>query len=233
MFAQKVEARMIGALLQSEGAWLPQRFTESNAERAIAALPVEGTRLLLDPEGEPMAGVALEGPVTIAVGPEGASRPTRPSAWWRPASAGWPSPGVSFAWRPRRSWRLASSAPCWPVLSPGAPMADCLFCRIVRKEIPAQVVAETDDCLAFRDISPQAPTHVLVIPKAHVDSLAGVTDPLAIGRVAMLAAEVARTLGVEEAGYRLVFNTGGDGGQTVGHLHGHLLAGRQLHWPPG
>ncbi|MCC7053649.1 MAG: RsmE family RNA methyltransferase [Gemmatimonadaceae bacterium] len=71
MFAQKVEARMIGALLQSEGAWLPQRFTESNAERAIAALPAEGTRLLLDPTGVPLAGVPLAGPVTIAVGPEG------------------------------------------------------------------------------------------------------------------------------------------------------------------
>lgn len=71
MFAQKVEARMIGALLQSEGAWLPQRFTETNAERAVAALPVEGTRLLLDVEGEPLAGVALEGPVTLALGPEG------------------------------------------------------------------------------------------------------------------------------------------------------------------
>lgn len=71
MFAQKVEARMIGALLQSEGAWLPQRFTESNAERAIAALPAEGTRLLLDPEGVPIASVAMTWPVVVAVGPEG------------------------------------------------------------------------------------------------------------------------------------------------------------------
>ena len=234
MFAQKVEARMIGALLQSEGAWLPQRFTESNAERAIAALPAEGTRLLLDPEGEPMAGGRPGGSGDDRGRARGGAwSPTRPSDWWQPASAAWRSRGVSFGWKPRRSWPLASSAACWPFPNPGAPVADCLFCRIVRKEIPAQVVAETDDCLAFRDISPQAPTHVLVIPKAHVDSLAGVTDPLAIGRVAMLAADVARTLGVEEAGYRLVFNTGGDGGQTVGHLHGHLLAGRQLHWPPG
>lgn len=112
-------------------------------------------------------------------------------------------------------------------------MPDCLFCRIARKEIPAQIVAETDDCIAFRDISPQAPTHVLVIPKVHVDSLSGVTDPLVAGRVALLAAEVARALGVADAGYRVVMNTGDDGGQTVHHLHAHLLGGRPLHWPPG
>jgi histidine triad (HIT) family protein len=112
-------------------------------------------------------------------------------------------------------------------------MPDCLFCRIVRKEIPAQIVAETENCLAFRDISPQAPVHVLVIPKQHVDSLAGVTDPLAAGQVLILAAEVAKSLGVVEAGYRVVFNTGADGGQTVHHLHAHLLAGRPLTWPPG
>ena len=112
-------------------------------------------------------------------------------------------------------------------------MTDCLFCRIARKEIPAQIVAETDDCLAFRDISPQAPTHVLVIPKVHVDSLIKIADPLIVGRMAVLAAELAKTLGVSDAGYRLVINTGDDGGQTVKHLHAHLLAGRAMHWPPG
>ena len=112
-------------------------------------------------------------------------------------------------------------------------MTDCLFCRIVRKEIPAQIVAETDDCLAFRDISPQAPTHVLVIPKEHVDSLSKISDPLIVGRMAVLAAELAKTLGVSDAGYRLVVNTGDDGGQTVHHLHAHLLGGRSMHWPPG
>lgn len=112
-------------------------------------------------------------------------------------------------------------------------MPDCLFCRIVAKEIPAQIVAETDDCVAFRDIAPQAPTHVLIIPKAHVDSLDGVTDPGLAGRLLLLAADVARQLGVAAAGYRVVLNTGQDGGQTVSHLHAHLLAGRQLHWPPG
>lgn len=112
-------------------------------------------------------------------------------------------------------------------------MADCLFCRIVRKEIPAQIVAETEECLAFRDISPQAPTHVLVVPKVHIDSLIKISDPLIVGRMALLAAELAKTLGVADAGYRLVINTGEDGGQTVQHLHAHLLAGRAMHWPPG
>jgi len=112
-------------------------------------------------------------------------------------------------------------------------MTDCLFCRIAAKQIPARIVAETDDCLAFHDVSPQAPTHVLVIPKAHVASLDAVTDPLVAGRIALLAAEVARSLGVAASGYRVVMNTGDDGGQTVHHLHAHLLAGRAMHWPPG
>ena len=112
-------------------------------------------------------------------------------------------------------------------------MADCLFCRIVRKEIPALIIAETEFCLAFRDIAPQAPTHVLVIPKAHLDSLDAVADPLEAGRLLLLAADLARTLGVAESGYRVVLNTGKDGGQSVHHLHAHLLAGRALLWPPG
>lgn len=112
-------------------------------------------------------------------------------------------------------------------------MADCLFCRIVRKEIPAQIVAESDDCLAFRDINPQAPTHVLIIPKAHCDSLSSPGAPVLLAMVAVMAAEVARDLGVADPGYRFVVNTGDDGGQTVHHLHAHLLAGRALRWPPG
>lgn len=112
-------------------------------------------------------------------------------------------------------------------------MTDCLFCRIARKEIPTEVVAETLHCLAFRDISPQAPTHVLVIPKEHHDSMAAMSDPLVLGRVVALAAQVAKDLNVAEAGYRVVLNTGADGGQTVLHLHAHLLAGRSMHWPPG
>jgi histidine triad (HIT) family protein len=109
----------------------------------------------------------------------------------------------------------------------------CLFCRIVRGEIPAKLVAETAECVAFRDINPQAPTHVLVIPREHVPSLAEATDPALVGRLALLAAEIARQEGIAEGGYRTVINTGADAGQTVLHIHLHLLGGRPLSWPPG
>ena len=109
----------------------------------------------------------------------------------------------------------------------------CLFCRIVRGEIPAKLVAETAECVAFRDINPQAPTHVLVIPREHVPSLAEATDPALVGRMALLAAEIARQEGIAEGGYRTVINTGADAGQTVFHIHLHLLGGRSLGWPPG
>lgn len=113
--------------------------------------------------------------------------------------------------------------------------ASCLFCRIVARQIPATIVAESDDCLAFRDLNPQAPLHVLVIPKRHVASLdaAAATDDALLGRMALLAAEVARGQGVAAAGYRAVINTNADAGQTVFHVHLHLLAGRRLGWPPG
>ena len=109
----------------------------------------------------------------------------------------------------------------------------CLFCRIVRKEIPAQLVAETDDCVAFRDINPQAPVHILVIPREHVPSASAVIDPTVVGKVTRLAAELAQREGIAESGYRLVMNTNADAGQTVFHLHMHLLGGRQMGWPPG
>jgi histidine triad (HIT) family protein len=113
-------------------------------------------------------------------------------------------------------------------------MADsCLFCRIVRKEIPAKLVMETDDCIAFRDINPQAPVHVVVIPKEHVTSLDAATDAATIGRLGLVAAEIARREGIADSGYRTVINTNADGGQTVFHLHLHLLGGRQMGWPPG
>ena len=112
-------------------------------------------------------------------------------------------------------------------------MSDCLFCRIVRGEIPAAKVAETDECIAFRDISPKAPVHVLVIPKTHYGSLNDVRDPAVVGAMSMLAQQVAESEGLSATGYRCVINTGRDGGQTVGHLHLHLLGGRAHGWPPG
>jgi histidine triad (HIT) family protein len=114
-------------------------------------------------------------------------------------------------------------------------MNDCLFCRIVAKEIPATIVYETDHTLAFRDINPRAPVHVLVIPKEHVESLMD----LETGHAAMLAdlhqavQVVAKQENVESKGFRLVINHGKDSGQAVSHLHYHLLAGRKLGWPPG
>ena len=110
---------------------------------------------------------------------------------------------------------------------------DCLFCRIVRKEIPAKVVAEDEHCMAFRDINPQAPTHVLVIPREHVASLNQVTDPALVGRMHALAARIARDEGLAERGYRTVINTNSDAGQTVFHIHLHVLGGRRMEWPPG
>ena len=109
----------------------------------------------------------------------------------------------------------------------------CLFCRIVRREIPATIVWEDEHSLAFRDIDPKAPTHVLVIPKVHVASLEHASDAEAVGRLALAAAQIARTEGIAERGYRTVINTGPDAGQTVHHVHLHLLGGRKLSWPPG
>jgi histidine triad (HIT) family protein len=110
---------------------------------------------------------------------------------------------------------------------------DCLFCRIVRKEISAKLVYEGEDCIAFRDINPQAPTHVLVIPRAHIVSLNDTSDAAAVGRLALVAAEIAKSEGIADSGYRVVFNTNRDGGQSVFHLHAHLLGGRAMAWPPG
>ena len=115
-------------------------------------------------------------------------------------------------------------------------MADsCLFCRIVAGEIPSSKVHEDDLVLAIRDIAPVAPTHVLVMPRAHVASLADMTDADAIlaGRLFAVAAELARAEGIEDAGYRVVSNHGRAAGQSVDHLHLHLLGGRDLAWPPG
>lgn len=109
----------------------------------------------------------------------------------------------------------------------------CLFCRIVAGTIPATLVASSEAAVAFRDLHPQAPTHVLVIPRAHVASLDAAEDPALLGAVLHLARQVARQEGLADTGYRIVSNVGGDGGQTVPHLHVHVLGGRQMHWPPG
>lgn len=111
--------------------------------------------------------------------------------------------------------------------------SDCLFCRIVRKEIAATIVAEDGHCVAFRDINPQAPTHVLIIPREHVASLNEVKNATVVGQMHQLAAQIARREGLEERGYRTVINTNADAGQTVFHIHLHLLGGRPMGWPPG
>jgi histidine triad (HIT) family protein len=115
-------------------------------------------------------------------------------------------------------------------------MADCLFCRIVAGEIPAAIVKRSEDAVAFRDIDPRAPTHVLVIPTHHVAAVRdarGDDDDALLGRVLRFAAGVATELGLDAGGYRIVTNTGKDAGQSVDHLHFHLLGGRKLSWPPG
>ncbi|MBA9006902.1 MULTISPECIES: histidine triad nucleotide-binding protein [Thermomonospora] len=113
--------------------------------------------------------------------------------------------------------------------------SDCLFCKIVSGEVPAQIVRESERVVAFRDINPQAPTHVLVIPREHhvnVAALAG-ADAALLGEVLAEAHRVAVDEGVADSGYRVVFNTGPGAGQTVFHVHAHVLGGRGLNWPPG
>lgn len=111
-------------------------------------------------------------------------------------------------------------------------MADCLFCRIVEGKIPSKNVYEDDEVLAFEDIAPQAPTHFLVVPKAHhADLDAASADPALVGRVVARASAIARERGLTD--YRLVANKGAEAGQSVFHLHFHVLGGRRMHWPPG
>jgi len=113
-------------------------------------------------------------------------------------------------------------------------MAETIFAKIIRREVPARIEHEDDVCLAFHDVAPQAPVHVLVIPKRPIESLAEVTDDDAavLGHLVVVATRLARSLGLAD-GYRLVVNCGRDGGQSVDHLHVHLLGGRGLGWPPG
>lgn len=111
----------------------------------------------------------------------------------------------------------------------------CLFCDIAAGTIPSEIVFETDDVLAFRDINPAAPVHVLVIPKEHIDGVDAVdeTHTDLLGRLMLAAVEISKSEGVAGKGFRLVINQGREGGQSVGHLHVHLLAGRQMRWPSG
>jgi histidine triad (HIT) family protein len=115
------------------------------------------------------------------------------------------------------------------------PSADCLFCRIVSGSVPATVVHRDEHTLAFRDINPQAPVHILVIPREHIASLDAALDHHGdvLGRLQLAARDLARSEGIAEGGYRTVLNIGADGGQTVHHVHLHLLGGRALGWPPG
>jgi histidine triad (HIT) family protein len=115
-------------------------------------------------------------------------------------------------------------------------MADCLFCRIVAGEIPAKVAKRTADAVAFHDIDPKAPVHVLVIPTKHVAAVRNATGPegeAMLGRLLAFSAEVASELGLDPTGYRIVTNTGPHAGQSVDHLHFHVLGGRKFTWPPG
>ena len=114
-------------------------------------------------------------------------------------------------------------------------LEDCIFCKVVAGEIPSSKVYEDDVCFAFNDLHPQAPTHILVVPREHVDSLetAGEQQKETLGHLLLSAAEIAREKGFSEFGYRVVINTNSDGGQTVFHLHVHLLAGRPFVFPPG
>jgi histidine triad (HIT) family protein len=112
---------------------------------------------------------------------------------------------------------------------------DCIFCKIARREIPSKQVFEDDVCLAFEDLHPQAPVHILIIPREHVDSLdrAAEQQKETLGHLLLTAAKIAREKGFAAPGYRVVINTNNDGGQTVFHLHVHLLAGRTFVFPPG
>ena len=112
-------------------------------------------------------------------------------------------------------------------------MPDCLFCKIAAGEIPATIVAEDDRFVAFRDVNPEAPTHVLAIPRQHIASLNDAGDAELLGRLLLFVQRVAAREGLAGRGYRVVMNTNADGGQTVFHLHAHLLGGRAMRWPPG
>jgi histidine triad (HIT) family protein len=112
---------------------------------------------------------------------------------------------------------------------------DCIFCKIAKKEIPSKIVFENDRIMAFRDINPEAPVHVLIIPKKHISGIGSAQDPDAplLGEIQCVARDLAKQEGIEKSGFRVVANNGPDAGQAVAHLHYHLLGGRKFKWPPG
>lgn len=114
-------------------------------------------------------------------------------------------------------------------------MEDCIFCKIIKGEIPSDKVYEDDMVISFKDISPCAPAHVLIVPKKHINNLNEITeeDSNIVAHIYIVAKEIAKKLGIDKTGYRVVTNCGEDGGQTVQHIHFHLLGGRSLQWPPG
>ena len=114
-------------------------------------------------------------------------------------------------------------------------MDECLFCRIVKKEIDGKILYEDDDILAFKDINPQSPVHVLIIPKKHISGVTelGEEDKELVGKIFLAAKQIAGKQSVYQCGFRIVVNSGPDAGQAVEHLHFHLLGGRKLNWPPG
>ena len=114
-------------------------------------------------------------------------------------------------------------------------MSECIFCKIANKEIPSNIVYEDDKVIAFNDLDPKAPVHVLIIPKEHYSSAMEINDENSqiVGNIFAAASKIAVKLGIDKNGFRIVNNCGNDGGQTVGHIHFHLLGGRNLGWPPG
>ncbi len=114
-------------------------------------------------------------------------------------------------------------------------MVDCLFCKIINKEINSDILFEDDDVLAFRDINPQAPTHILIVPQKHISTINDLQqeDEALTGKIILTAQSLVKQENIDENGYRLVFNCNSDGGQEVYHIHLHLLGGRRMQWPPG
>ncbi len=112
-------------------------------------------------------------------------------------------------------------------------MSDCIFCKIAAKEIPSSIVYENNEVISFKDVNPQAPVHLVLIPKTHIETLNDITDFGLYSNIFKVISKLIKDFNIEESGYRIVANCNRDGGQTVFHIHFHLLGGRAFHWPPG